>query len=217
VLFMGNTPQEQLIISGKGVSHQLKRVLNSGKSQLSKHDRLIDTTAKISIDYYRVDMQWLGSNQNLQAEKYKASKDYTNYYNVKYAENGVLGVRNYESIRLKNIYDGIDVRYYAKGNQIEYDYEVSIGADYKQIKIQITGADAFINANGNLEMKTPLGVITESAPRVFQNGKELKSSWKQIGDQIWSFEIEQYNPNVAMVIDPLTRVWGEASGLASKL
>jgi hypothetical protein len=212
VLFMGNTPQEQLIISGKGVSHQIKRVLNSGKNKLSKLERLLDTSLKISVDYYRVDMQWLGSNQNPQAEKYKASKDYINYYNVKYAENGILGVRNYESVRLKNVYDGIDVYYYANGSQIEYDYEVSVGADYKQIKIQISGADAFVNANGNLEMKTPLGVVSESAPRVFQNGKELKSSWIQIDAQTWGFEIEQYNPNVAMVIDPLTRVWGTYYG-----
>ena len=212
VLFMGNTPHEQLVITGKGVSHQLKRVLNTGNHKLKKHERFLDTSAKVSIDYYRVDMQWLGSNENPQAEKYKASKDYINYYNVKYAEDGILGVRNYESVRLKNIYNGIDVHYYAKGNQIEYDYEVSAGADYKQIKIQITGADAFINADGNLEMKTPFGVISESAPRVFQNGKELKSSWKQIDAQTWGFEIEQYNPNVAMVIDPLTRVWGTYYG-----
>lgn len=212
VLFMGNTPQEQLIIKSNGVSHQLKRAFSPGKPKQSKYEQALDTSLKTSTDYFRVDMQWLGANTNSTIEKFKPSKDYVNYYNVKYAENGILGVRNYESIRLKNIYNGIDVYYYPNGNQIEYDFEIAHGADYKQIKIQILGADAFVNESGNLEMKTPLGVISESAPRVFQNGKELKSSWRQIDAQTWGFEIEQYNPNFAMRIDPLTRVWGTYYG-----
>src|SRR5690606_20259205 len=57
----------------------------------------------------------------------------------------------------------------------------------------------------------PLGKIQEGAPIVYQNNKQLKAKW-QIKNNTLSFEIENYNPNLELIIDPITRLWGTYYG-----
>ena len=57
-------------------------------------------------------------------------------------------VPNYSAVMYEEIYDGIDLKYYGNGKQMEYDFIVSPGADYSQIKIQYEGAESIaINDN----------------------------------------------------------------------
>ncbi|HET6244900.1 MAG: SBBP repeat-containing protein [Bacteroidetes bacterium] len=215
VLAMGISPQQQLSITAKGISHQLKRLhwkTKEDKDSLFPPNKLMSEKEVEKTEFYRVDMHWIGANEKPEIEKNKELPGYINYYNVTYAEDGILEVRDYEEVMLKKIYPGIDVRYYGTGNSIEYDYLISPGADYKQIKIKITGTQAKLDKEGNLLLETPLGIIAESAPKVFQEGKELKSRWKQFGKNTWGFEIEAYKPELALLIDPVVRVWGTYYG-----
>ncbi|MDQ3190985.1 MAG: SBBP repeat-containing protein, partial [Bacteroidota bacterium] len=215
VLAMGISPQQQLSITARGTSHQLKRMYwkeKEDKDSLFFPNKFIAEKEVEKTEFYRVDMQWIGANEKPEIEKNKELPGYINYYNVTYAEDGILEVRDYEEVVLKKIYPGIDVRYYGTGNSIEYDYLISPGADYKQIKIKITGTQAKLDKEGNLLLETPLGTIAESAPKVFQEGKELKSRWKQLGKNTWGFEIEAYKPELELLIDPVVRVWGTYYG-----
>jgi gliding motility-associated-like protein len=224
VLFMGNAHGQQLIVTNKGHAHQLKKIYWKQSLQndsLFLHDHPNEEIAIEKIEVYRVDVHWLGANTNLQPEKYKPKEGYTNYYNVSYAADGILEVKNYEEIILKNIYPGIDIRYYSIASQnlnerlkgaIEYDYIISPGSDYKQIQSKISGSEGEVDQEGNLILKTPLGTIAESAPKVYQEGKEIKSRWKKFSNDIWGFEIAAHNPSLPLVIDPYIRVWGTYFG-----
>jgi len=53
-------------------------------------------------------------------------------------------VPNYESIVLEDVYDGIDLKYYGNGKQMEYDFIVSPGADFAQIEIDYEGARIYL-------------------------------------------------------------------------
>src|SRR5690606_33142626 len=46
---------------------------------------------------------------------------------------------------------------------------------------------------------------------VFQNAKQLKANWL-IKNNILSFEVENYDPNIELIIDPVTRLWGTYYG-----
>ncbi|HRD37901.1 MAG TPA: hypothetical protein PLC65_04655, partial [Bacteroidia bacterium] len=73
--------------------------------------------------------------------------------------------------------------------------------------------DLYINSNGELVIKTPLGEITEKQPLAFQNGKKVKAKWV-INNNIVSFEIGEYNHNSTLLIDPgvAVRNWGTYYG-----
>lgn len=214
VLFVGHTPQEQFAITNTGVSHQLKQVTYKSNDQLKKRPHLsVDEQQEVDkVSIYRVDMQWVNANTQPQVEKIDALPGIVNYNNIPYMPHGVQGVKDFSSVRLKQVYPGIDIRFYANGNHVEYDFEIAPNADYRQIKIKIAGTDAQLTADGQLEMKTPFGTIAESAPVVFQQGKQLLSKWKQLDNETWGFEIADYNPTAAVVIDPISRVWGTYTG-----
>jgi hypothetical protein len=47
-------------------------------------------------------------------------------------------IPTYEKVKYTNVYPGIDLVYYGKGRQLEYDFIVAPGADLKAIFCQIT-------------------------------------------------------------------------------
>jgi hypothetical protein len=196
VKFIGVTPFENLIIADNGFSHQLRRH--------SKADQKNES--------YRVDIKWLGCKKSYEITPKSEALFYTNFYNLNHTQNPILKVNNYSRVLLKNIYEGIDVEFYDNGTNIEYDYILNPGADFKSIQIEIKGSDVSINKEGDLVMQTPMGVISESSPKVFQNGELIKSKWIQLRNNVFGFEIEAFDQHIPLVIDPISRVWGTYYG-----
>ncbi|UCH88275.1 MAG: hypothetical protein JSV49_08395, partial [Thermoplasmata archaeon] len=65
------------------------------------------------------------------------------YSNFFYGNDSVkwrTGVPNYREVYFKNLYDGIDLRYYINENGLKYDLIVHPGADTGQIKMRYEGA-----------------------------------------------------------------------------
>lgn len=213
VLYIMSNRFQQYIVCATGTSHQLRRFHNqqitTSTDNTSEH---IKEERNTFSEYYRVDKEWVGGNVITEAESILAVPGYVNYYNLPFAEEGVLNVRQYRMINIKNVYDGIDLRYYSCDGNLRYDFDVAPGIDYKQIKIRISGSESFINEMGELVMPTPLGTITESSPSVFQNGKILNSTWIEIEKNLYGFEIENYDSRYAMIIDPVVLVWGTYYG-----
>ncbi len=120
-----------------------------------------------------------------------------------------IDVPNYESIVFKEIYAGIDLRYYGNGRQMEYDFIVSPGADYAQICIQYEGAESIhVNVSGELVVETAWGTVTELQPNVYQleNGEKIsiRGEYYLITDNSFGFRLDDsYNPCLAVVIDPV--------------
>ncbi len=78
--------------------------------------------------------------------------------------------------------------------------------------LEINGAnEIFINKEGELVVKTPLGDITEQCPVVTQQGKKLNARWKINKNRV-SFEIDNIDPKKELIIDPLIRYWGSYFG-----
>ncbi|MEE9554856.1 MAG: hypothetical protein V3W18_11210, partial [candidate division Zixibacteria bacterium] len=78
-------------------------------------------------------------------------------------------VANYSAIIYKDIYPGIDLKYYGNGKSMKYDFIVHPGADISQIQIRYEGVDNLaITHNGDLEAATLFGSIHENIPSVYQ-------------------------------------------------
>jgi hypothetical protein len=219
VLYYGKSEGMNYYIRNNGMSYQLSRV-ESWKEEDDKHlPVLSDDKEKRKvpdqIGTYRVDAEWKNHNSNFTVEKGRALDGYTNYYNVPDGVEPALFVKQYETITLKNLWNGVDVHYYGTNGHLESDYLVGPGADYKQIQIEIKGAELSTDNGGNLIMKTPFGEIHEGKLKVYQNSELLEAKWviTQNGNG-WEvgFDIPNYNPSLELRIDPLTRVWGTYYG-----
>jgi len=156
---------------------------------------------------YRIEMKLSGSNPNALVEVEGEQAGVTNFY-LPHCPQGILGVKSYNKITIKEVYPGIDWVVYVKDQKaIEYDFVVRPGANIDNIKIKYDGAiDLKIAEDGSLKIKSPLGEVSESAPNSFtQDGVSIKSGFN-LNTNILSFEIEKYNLNQSLTIDP-TIVW----------
>jgi hypothetical protein len=219
VLFYGSSEGMNYYILNSGMSYQLTKVeswkdaeevLHQGKPIAKENKKVPDR-----IGTYRVEAGWINYNHNFTVEKGKTLEGYNNYYNVPEGVEPALFVKKYEAVTIKNLWSGIDVYYYGTNGFLETDYMVAPGADYRQIQIEIKGAELSTDNAGNLIMETPFGKIQEGKLNVFQNNELLEAKWvisPSENGRMVSFEIPNYNPNLALRIDPLTRVWGTYCG-----
>ncbi|MBK7668471.1 MAG: SBBP repeat-containing protein [Sphingobacteriaceae bacterium] len=195
-------------IKNSGVSYQLYRVdkwkeVEDAKTK-QKHKEIDQQTI------YRIDLNWLNANTNFTKTEDGTLPGTNNYY-LESCPNGALNVKSYTGVTLHNLYNGINLHYYEKQGQLKHDYIVAPHSNYKQIQVKVKGARVQINQDGSLTLTTALGKIQEGAPIVYQNGQQLKSKWI-VANSVLSFDIENYNPNYELIIDPVTRLWGTYYG-----
>ncbi len=209
VLFGAVAGQMIFHLRDNGISYQLQNSKSRKHAKVNKYE-----AGQIEVDtqqvIYRVDLDWLYSNNKPLVITEKAIASYDNYY-FENCPNGIVNVKSYNSVKLLQIYNGIDLHYYEKNGQLKHDYILAAGANYKDIRLKVKGADIKLMPDGSIILTTPFGSICEEAPIVFQNEKQLKAKWK-VGNNTLSFDIENYNSKLAMVIDPLTRLWGTYYG-----
>ena len=167
---------------------------------------------------YRMDMELVGANPNARIIAESKSDDYTNYYN-----HNVLNVHSYKKITYKNIYPGIDWVIYVESKNkrpeqkeylnfgLKYDFIVHPGANPVLIKLKYKNAEQiYLDSFGNLMLRNRLGDIREDAPKVFQNQNEIPSSYI-LKDSLVSFNINSYDKNQKLIIDPQIE-WGTYYG-----
>ncbi|MBK8366070.1 MAG: SBBP repeat-containing protein [Bacteroidetes bacterium] len=216
MIFTGSDGQLSFHIKNNGISYQLYRIdkWKDADKNNSKKEHIFDSkkSEKIPerITIYRIDANWLNTNQDFTMQTDEASSDNTNFY-LAHCPKGILDVRSYKGAFLKNIYNNIDLHYYEREGVLKYDYIIAPHANYKSIQTEIKGAEIKLQKDGSLLLKTPLGDVQEGKPIAYQNGKRMPVSWK-VKNNILSFEIKNYNPDLELIIDPPTRVWGTYYG-----
>lgn len=208
VLFSGTDGKMLFHIRNNGISYQLNRVESYKIETNRRNQQSVQVPDEVTI--YRIDANWKGCKSDIQIETEGCSSSYSNYYS-EVCPNGVTRVRSFAGVTIKEIYDNISVHYYESNGILKCDYIVAPGGNYKQIKIEIKGAEIKTLKDGSLEYITPLGRIKEDAPLVYQGGKLIKSLWV-VNDNVLSFHIPHYNPSLSIIIDPATRVWGTYYG-----
>ncbi|MEP7196590.1 MAG: T9SS type A sorting domain-containing protein [Saprospiraceae bacterium] len=212
VLFSGTTGNMSFHIKQTGISYQLTEVGSWKKISFPKGNFQQIKEFKIPQEcvIHRVDLQWVNPDKDFTIVKDAALPGKTNYYGTS-PSNEVSNVTSFEGIWIKNLYKKINAHYYSYEGKLKCDYVVSAGANYKDLAWRIDGAELQIDQSGNLIMMTKAGTIQEGKPIVYQGNKALKSSWI-LTDNVLSIKIDNYNPKMEMIIDPLVRSWGTYYG-----
>jgi hypothetical protein len=112
---------------------------------------------------------------------------------------------------------GIDLAYDGLGGRLESIYTVAPHADPAQIRLRYSGHDSLrLDAHGNLVYTTSLGEITETAPILYQeiDGSRVAVEGRFIllDEATVAFEVAHYNPDHALIIDPILAYAGYIGG-----
>lgn len=132
----------------------------------------------------------------------------TGYYNYligndpgKHASNVGL----YKEVLVKNVYNGIDIRYYFDKGNIRYDYIVHPGADPSQIAFVLEGTDKIhLNPEGDLVFNTRFGEKALAELRTYQGTRanKIASSFVKT-EKGWGIALGHYDSKQTLIIDPL--------------
>lgn len=117
-------------------------------------------------------------------------------------------VPTFARVRYRSVYPSIDLVYYGRGQQLEYDFIVDPGADPSVIQWEIDGARGLeITAEGNLDIHLPGGVVRHEKPVVYQpagDGKRpVEGGFRLLAENRVGFKIGPYDHSRTLVIDPV--------------
>jgi hypothetical protein len=167
-------------------------------------------------------MKLVGANSTSQAEALEPLPGKVNYFLGNDPKRWRTAILTYAKVKYRNVYPGIDLVYYGKQQQLEYDFVVAPGADPKTIRLSFEGVDKLeVDRQGNLVLHTAAGNLVQHAPSIYQEIEGTKqrisgrytlletqstalsiedapASMRQVG-----FVVATYNSSRTLVIDPV--------------
>jgi PKD repeat protein len=120
----------------------------------------------------------------------------------------VTGVPTYGKVRLRDVYPGIDLVLYGNDGRLEFDFDVSPGADSRRIGIDFAGIDGLsITTAGDLLLATGAGTMTVRKPVGLQpagfGAGKVDVGYQRLGTRRVGLRVRGAEPGAALVIDPV--------------
>ena len=113
----------------------------------------------------------------------------------------------FATLSLGEVYEGIELRLRAHGNNVEQLYFLAPGADPGLIEARVDGIEAMsIDEKGLLVLKTGAGSLTLTSPAAYQHidGERFEVDAEyELTDEGYRFVLGLYDPSRELVIDPL--------------
>jgi hypothetical protein len=120
----------------------------------------------------------------------------------------LTGIPTYARVRYSHVYPGIDLVYYGKQQQLEFDFDLAPGANPGQIQMQFGGAGPVeLDGDGNLKIAAGDTYLALGKPVAYQDtdGKrrEIPGRFRRIDRHTVGFAFGRYDHTLPLVIDPI--------------
>jgi len=120
----------------------------------------------------------------------------------------VRDVPRYRQLRYAQLYADIDLVYYSRDGQMEFDFVVRPGADPSRIRFHVDAPQAPVVADsGELLLDGAQGALRLHRPVLCQNiggeRKVLEGRYVLHGEREVGFEVAAYDKNHPLIIDPV--------------
>ncbi len=172
----------------------------------SAHHDYEFTPPELIKHFHAYKVHFRNSNRNPEVIPDKAFDDYLNFYIGNDPSKWASRVPKYEEIYYKDLYDGIDFKFYQNYEGLKYDFIVRPGYNPNNIVLEYEGIDNIFIENENVKIITSVNEIIEVKPYAYQiiNNKkiEVKCNYNLKRNRL-SFEFpDSYDKNYELVIDP---------------
>jgi hypothetical protein len=176
------------------------------------------------VDYLLLRTSFGGSLPEMHVEASGSAVARRNYLRGSSPADWITDAACYHAVVFENVYPGIGVRFYGAGQNAEYDFLISPGADPAAIEVRYDGAESVaVDANGDLIVTTAWGQIVEQQPVVYQQvgniRRTIAAEFAMHPNGSVGFVVTgAYNHHLSLVIDPVlsysTYLGGGASSAA---
>ena len=119
-----------------------------------------------------------------------------------------VSVPTYAKVRYVDVYPGIDLVYYGRPRQLEYDFVVAPGADPRRIALIFDGVERMeLDSSGALVLHTAAGELRQPRPVVYQDIDGARRP--VVGDYVVDSDgrvrvrLGAYDTSRPLVIDPI--------------
>jgi len=204
ILFKSDIPGGYVFVKNTGLDYFFydTKVANQVHTGISDYGHMRKTLSDIQTQVVSLDFlnAYVPSSEPLKRQKQA--------YNFFYGSDETKWVSDagaYEEVWLKNIYEGIDFRLYSIGEALKYEYLVHPKGNPSDIKLKYKGHEEMSLSNGNLNFRTKVNAFKEFAPFTYQNNgtsKKTVNSQFVLEKENLSFEIEDYDTSLDLIIDP---------------
>ena len=155
-----------------------------------------------------VQLQWLGARRQARVEGQDRLPGVSNYFRGSDPAKWQTGIPQFGQVKFSGVYPGIDLVYYGKQRQLEYDVILSPHADPRQLRLRIRGAERIrVSPEGDLVLSVPGGEIFQRKPFLFQmegqSRRQIQGRYElRAGGEV-GFAVASYDPRKPLVIDPV--------------
>jgi len=175
-----------------------------------------------------VKLDFVGADPDIRPAGEQKTDTIISYFKGK-KEDWHTGLPTYGRVVYRDLWPGIDLGYSGTFGKLKYEFTVRPGADPSRIRLAYRGADAVIlDADGRLEVRTPLGSMRDDVPVAFQmkGGKRVEvpmsfaldeaagSETLNAPDQglgpesrAFGFRVGEYDRDLPLILDPVILVY----------
>jgi len=166
---------------------------------------------------YRVSFE--GASDNIEVVPDKLQSEHNNYFIGNDPSKWATDCKIYNAVTYKNVYPGIDVRYYSDAGSLKYDIVINPGANPDNIALKYEGASRLSVKNSQLYVGTSVGEVKELYPYSYQfdkiNGKtDVSCKYEIKNGNTVKFKLKNFARDVPLIIDPVI-VFSTFTGSAS--
>ncbi len=211
VLFKATEMGLDLYITKKGVTYVLLQQ-NETSRPTKKDDDTPPAPEKVSYQSLRIDMNLVGAKilaSNIISEDPSFS-DGINYF-LAHCPKGIMGVKAYHKVTIKNVYPGIDwVLYDSPGKGLKSEFIVHPYSNPNQIRMHWKGVEKLSTDEKQtvLSIQTRMGILKEGEISSFRkdDNSNIPTTYRIIKNTV-GFNIASYDKSRTLVIDPPMKLW----------
>ena len=154
-------------------------------------------------------MQLVGADTKTQLTADGRLPGTVNYFTGNDPAKWQTDVPTFERINYAGVYPGVNLVYYGRQRQLEFDFDVAPGADASKILLRFDGAEKLtLDTEGNLSIIAANGAISFHKPVVYQTSannrrEQVEGSFQILSRNTVSFKLGRYDRARALVIDPI--------------
>lgn len=159
-----------------------------------------------TVNQHAIRVNILGAAKDVRSQASYPYSHYTNYFLGNDKNKWAGGVKSYALVTYQNLYPGINMEWFGRGNEMKYQFVLSPGANPDQIALQFKGAEALSIINNELFINTSFHYFKESAPYAYQliNGEKVEVDCRFVlKGNVLSYALGTYNKAYELIIDPV--------------
>jgi hypothetical protein len=183
---------------------------------LSDHEAILVLAGRKAV----VRLQWIGPRRQTRVEGRDRLPGVSNYFLGNDPARWRTDIPQFGRVKFSGVYPGIDLVYYGKQRQLEYDAILAPHADPRQLRLRIRGAERIrISPEGDLVLSVPGGEIFQRKPQIYQmqgqSRRQIAGRYElRAGGEV-GFAVARYDAGKPLIIDPALNYATYLGGLGS--